>query len=134
GPRIGLTVGLTIAIAVMWIVRRATPRKVDSTFRRGQLVSAALYSLGHGGNDAQKTMGIIFVLLIAATAADPTVQWRDRYVVNDATLAELSKDKDALTGPVLEKLKALRERTRTEHDSHSTYNRRPADGRCANND
>src|SRR5205807_549895 len=66
-PIIGMLTGFTIAVAVMWIFRRATPRRVDSTFRRGQLVSAALYSLGHGGNDAQKTMGIIFLLLIGAS-------------------------------------------------------------------
>src|SRR5213079_1734434 len=66
-PLIGMTLGLSIAVAVAWIFRRATPRNVDKYFRRGQLVSAALYSLGHGGNDAQKTMGIIFVLLIAAS-------------------------------------------------------------------
>ena len=49
-----------------WICNRTTPRKVDKLFRRLQLVSAALYSLGHGGNDAQKTIGIIWMLLIAA--------------------------------------------------------------------
>jgi len=67
-PMIGMATGFMIAVAVTWIFRKATPRRVDSTFRRGQLLSAALYSLGHGGNDAQKTMGIIFVLLIAASA------------------------------------------------------------------
>ena len=66
-PMIGLLIGLMVAVAVHWIFRRATPRRVDHVFRRGQLLSAALYSLGHGGNDAQKTMGIIFVLLIAAS-------------------------------------------------------------------
>ena len=66
-PLIGMLSGLLIAVAVFWMFRRATPRHVDHIFRRGQLVSAALYSLGHGGNDAQKTMGIIFVLLIAAS-------------------------------------------------------------------
>ena len=70
-PLIGMVVGLTIAVAVYWIFRKATPRGVDSTFRRGQLISAALYSLGHGGNDAQKTMGIIFVLLIATVDLKP---------------------------------------------------------------
>ncbi len=68
-PLIGMLTGLGIAVAVTWIFRKATPRGVDTTFRRGQLLSAAFYSLGHGGNDAQKTMGIIFVLLIAAAAA-----------------------------------------------------------------
>jgi PiT family inorganic phosphate transporter len=67
-PLIGLVLGTLIAVAVMWICRRRTPRGVDKFFRRGQLVSAALFSLGHGGNDAQKTMGIIFFLLIAASA------------------------------------------------------------------
>jgi PiT family inorganic phosphate transporter len=66
-PAIGLVSGLVIALAVTWIFRRARPRQVDRLFRRGQLLSAALYSLGHGGNDAQKTMGIIFLLLILAS-------------------------------------------------------------------
>ncbi len=64
-PLIGLIVGVFICIIVYWSVHRSSPRRVDQWFRRGQLVSAAAYSLGHGGNDAQKTMGIIFVLLIA---------------------------------------------------------------------
>jgi PiT family inorganic phosphate transporter len=63
-PLIGMVLGLAIAVAVTWLFRRATPRRVDKFFRRGQLLSAALYSLGHGGNDAQKTMGIIFLLLL----------------------------------------------------------------------
>jgi PiT family inorganic phosphate transporter len=66
-PTIGLITGLTIAWAVAWIFHRARPSQVDRWFRRGQLISASFYSLGHGGNDAQKTMGIIFVLLIAAS-------------------------------------------------------------------
>jgi PiT family inorganic phosphate transporter len=66
-PLIGMVMGLAMAVAVAWLFRRSTPRRVDTLFRRGQLLSAAFYSLGHGGNDAQKTMGIIFVLLIAAS-------------------------------------------------------------------
>ena len=66
-PLIGFAIGWTIALAVMWTFRKAPPRRVDGIFRKGQLVSAAFYSLGHGGNDAQKTMGIIFVLLIATS-------------------------------------------------------------------
>ncbi len=65
-PLIGLMIGLAIAWAVTWLFHRSTPRRVDKVFRLGQLVSAALFSLGHGGNDAQKTMGII-VLLMAST-------------------------------------------------------------------
>jgi PiT family inorganic phosphate transporter len=68
-PLIGMLTGILIAVSVLWLFRRSTPRRVDHVFRRGQLLSAGLYSLGHGGNDAQKTMGIIFVLLIAASRA-----------------------------------------------------------------
>jgi len=64
-PLIGLMLAFAMMTAVFWIFRRFTPARVDTWFRRGQLVSAALYSLGHGGNDAQKTMGIIAVLLFA---------------------------------------------------------------------
>jgi len=53
-------------LLVSWIFVRSTPRKIDGWFRRLQLVSASMYSLGHGGNDAQKTIGIIWMLLIAA--------------------------------------------------------------------
>lgn len=65
-PLLGMALGFTLMVAVFWIFRRATPGRVDKTFRRLQLVSAALYSLGHGTNDAQKTMGIIAVLLFSA--------------------------------------------------------------------
>jgi inorganic phosphate transporter, PiT family len=64
-PLIGLGAGFLIMLLVMWLFRDATPTKVDGTFRRLQLASAAAYSLGHGGNDAQKTMGIIVALLYA---------------------------------------------------------------------
>ena len=65
-PGFGFLFGSTLMIAVSWIFRRATPHRVDRLFRRLQLVSAAIYSLGHGANDAQKTMGIIVLLLTAA--------------------------------------------------------------------
>jgi len=65
-PVMGLVLGLVLGTAVSWIFRRKSPRQIDTLFRRGQLVSAALYSLGHGGNDAQKTMGIIAGLLFSA--------------------------------------------------------------------
>src|SRR5438132_1036255 len=51
---------------ISWIFRRSSPSRIDRWFRRGQLLSSSLYSLGHGGNDAQKTIGIIWMLLIAA--------------------------------------------------------------------
>ena len=70
-PLVGFFLGSLLMIIVAWLFRRATPRRVDRWFRRGQFVTAALYSLGHGGNDAQKTMGIIWMLLIAAQISKP---------------------------------------------------------------
>jgi PiT family inorganic phosphate transporter len=64
-PLIGAVLGFAIMISVYWIFKKWKPQKVDELFRKGQLVSAALYSLGHGGNDAQKTMGIIIAVLVA---------------------------------------------------------------------
>jgi PiT family inorganic phosphate transporter len=69
-PLIGMVGGFFIMVAIFWIFRRWTPSAVDHLFRKGQLFSAALYSLGHGGNDAQKTMGIIVALLVAAGMMD----------------------------------------------------------------
>jgi inorganic phosphate transporter, PiT family len=83
-PLIGFSLGFLIMLSVYWIFRRWRPSQVDHFFRRGQLVSAALYSLGHGGNDAQKTMGIIVALLIASghfkkdvslSFSDPKTLW-----------------------------------------------------------
>jgi PiT family inorganic phosphate transporter len=65
-PIMGLALGLAFMVAVSWIFRRKTPQTVDRWFRRAQLFSAACYSLGHGGNDAQKTMGIIAGALYTA--------------------------------------------------------------------
>jgi len=65
-PLLGLLLGALIMIAVSWIFFRSSPVRVDKFFRVAQLFSSALYSLGHGSNDAQKTMGIIWMLLISA--------------------------------------------------------------------
>lgn len=73
-PLMGLTFGLITMLAVIWAFRRWRPAAIDHLFRRGQLLSAALYSLGHGGNDAQKTMGIIMALLVAAGAMNPKTE------------------------------------------------------------
>jgi PiT family inorganic phosphate transporter len=62
-PVFGLVLGLGLMTAVAWLCRRSMPTRVDKYFRKLQLVSAGLYSLGHGGNDAQKTMGIIAILI-----------------------------------------------------------------------
>jgi PiT family inorganic phosphate transporter len=65
-PLLGMVLGFLLMLANLWLFRRATPARVDSLFRRLQLLSAAAFSLGHGGNDAQKTMGIISALLVGA--------------------------------------------------------------------
>ncbi|MFO1296859.1 MAG: inorganic phosphate transporter [Rubrivivax sp.] len=65
-PLLGFILGGFLMVALSWLFRRSSPLRVDKLFRRAQLVSAGLYSLGHGGNDAQKTIGIIWLLLIAA--------------------------------------------------------------------
>ena len=65
-PILGLILGTVLGTAVYWACRNTTPHKVDHLFRKGQLLSAALYSMGHGANDAQKTMGIITSLLFSA--------------------------------------------------------------------
>jgi PiT family inorganic phosphate transporter len=73
-PLIGFVIAFVFMVAVYWMFRKWRPRKIDGLFRKGQLVSAALYSLGHGGNDAQKTMGIIVALLVAAGMLNPDHQ------------------------------------------------------------
>src|SRR3954447_12113681 len=64
-PAAGFFLALLLVLLVSWLFVRSTPRTVDTTFRSLQFISASLYSLGHGGNDAQKTMGIIAVLLFS---------------------------------------------------------------------
>ena len=77
-PFLGFLLGSMMMVLVAWTLRRTSPRKVDRWFRRLQLLSASFYSLGHGGNDAQKTIGIIWMLLISAGtigAKDPVPVW-----------------------------------------------------------
>ncbi len=77
-PLLGMLLGSLMMLAVSWACRRVAERSVDRFFRRMQLLSASLYSLGHGGNDAQKTMGIIWMLLISAGIShtgDPLPMW-----------------------------------------------------------
>lgn len=80
-PFIGLGLGLLLTILIAWIFHRVSPNRVDKYFRKLQLVSAALYSLGHGGNDAQKTMGIIAIAYFTYlktqghAPADISVSW-----------------------------------------------------------
>jgi len=77
-PLMGFLFGSMMMLIVSWLFVRSTPQRIDKWFRRMQLISASMYSLGHGGNDAQKTMGIIWMLLIAAgvsTASEPLPWW-----------------------------------------------------------
>ena len=77
-PLVGFMFGAALLLIVSRLFIRATPRRVDRWFRRLQLISASLYSLGHGGNDAQKTAGIIWMLLVAAGslgASEPIPLW-----------------------------------------------------------
>src|SRR5437867_510576 len=80
-PLIGCAIGFCLMLSLYWIFRRWRPANVDRLFRRAQLVSAAFYSLGHGGNDAQKTMGVIVALLVAAGMMSPETKlslWHGR--------------------------------------------------------
>ena len=109
-PMVGLFMGLSILIAVFWIFRHARPRSVDTLFRRGQLVSAALYSLGHGGNDAQKTMGIILALMIASTVTNPNLRWNDRFALTGESFEKLQDPKgktEPLPTAVIARLRPL---------------------------
>ena len=77
-PMVGMLLGALLMLIVAWLFVRSSPSRVDRWFRRLQLISASLYSLGHGGNDAQKTIGIIWMLLIAAGylgTKDPVPYW-----------------------------------------------------------
>ena len=76
-PLLGMAFGAMLMLIVSWVCFRQTPKRVDKWFRRLQLVSSAAYSMGHGGNDAQKTMGIIWLLLIAngVTTKDHLPTW-----------------------------------------------------------
>jgi PiT family inorganic phosphate transporter len=91
-PLIGLVLAFMIMITIYWVFRRWRPHEVDRVFRKGQLISAALYSLGHGGNDAQKTMGIIMALLIAGGHMAPGTQlslahWNTLWIILSCHLA-----------------------------------------------
>lgn len=91
-PILGLIMGFVFMVAVYWIFRRWYPRRVDKLFRKGQLISAALYSLGHGGNDAQKTMGIIVATLVAGGVMAPDIKlsltdWHTAWIILSCHLA-----------------------------------------------
>ncbi len=80
-PFMGFLLGSLLMVVVAHLFRRASPLRVDRSFRRMQLVSAGLYSLGHGGNDAQKTIGIIWMLLIATGYASADAKLPPSWVI-----------------------------------------------------
>ena len=86
-PLLGFLLGGLMMVAVSWAFRRQSPLRVDRLFRRGQLLSAGLYSLGHGGNDAQKTIGIIWMLLIASGYTSDTDSMPPAWVIWSCYLA-----------------------------------------------
>ena len=86
-PMLGFLLGSLLMVAVAWLCRRTRPNRVDNIFRRLQLVSAGMYSLGHGGNDAQKTIGIIWLLLIAAGVSQVSDQMPPAWVIWSCYLA-----------------------------------------------
>ncbi|HLL17990.1 MAG TPA: inorganic phosphate transporter [Rubrivivax sp.] len=86
-PLMGFLLASLLMVAVSWICLRWSPLLVDNVFRRLQLVSAGLYSLGHGGNDAQKTIGIIWLLLIAAGYTETTAAAPPAWVIWSCYLA-----------------------------------------------
>lgn len=73
-PLIGFLLGFLMTLSTYFFVQKGSPSKIQAFFGKGQLVSAALYSIGHGANDAQKTMGILIALFVAANLFDPSIQ------------------------------------------------------------
>jgi inorganic phosphate transporter, PiT family len=73
-PLMGLVLGSLLMFSVFWLFRKFRPQKVDKMFRVGQLISAGLYSIGHGGNDAQKTAGVIWAVMIAGGLLSPALK------------------------------------------------------------
>ena len=80
-PLVGFLIGGLLMVAVAWLFRSRTPHQASNYFRYGQLFAAAAYSLGHGGNDAQKTIGIIWLLLITAGTATTDVATLPMWVI-----------------------------------------------------
>ena len=86
-PTLGFLLGSLLMVVVSWLFRRMSPKRIDRWFRRLQLVSAGLYSLGHGGNDAQKTIGIIWMLLLATGYASASDKLPPSWVIWSCYLA-----------------------------------------------
>jgi inorganic phosphate transporter, PiT family len=89
-PLIGLVLGSAFMFAVYWLFRKLRPQKVDRVFRVGQLLSAGLYSIGHGGNDAQKTAGVIWAVMIAGAPTMLTPDGKAPYWVMVASYSAMA--------------------------------------------
>jgi inorganic phosphate transporter, PiT family len=101
-PFIGMVAGFLIMLGILWGFRHVAPRRVDSLFRRLQLVSAALFSLSHGANDAQKTMGIIAGLLLAARPVfENATDWTHMFFLADRDVIPLWVEMGAYTAIAL---------------------------------
>jgi PiT family inorganic phosphate transporter len=109
-PLLGMLFGLGLAVAVAWIFRHVAYRKTEGVFRVGQFLSAGWFSLNHGGNDAQKTMGIIFLMLIIFTNANPNVGWAGRFKLTDRTFHALQEEPARLPDTVLSHLQPLKDK------------------------
>src|SRR5687768_12117377 len=80
-PLLGFLIGGLMMFSVFWLFRKMRPRKIDRGFRIGQLISAGLYSIGHGGNDAQKTIGVIWAVMIAGGMLSPDAKGAPDWVI-----------------------------------------------------
>ncbi len=83
-PLLGLFLGSLLMFVVFWLFRKFRPQRVDKVFRVGQLISAGLYSIGHGGNDAQKTAGVIWAVMIAGGVLNPAVKDATGHILVEA--------------------------------------------------
>src|SRR5690349_16815016 len=105
-PLMGFAIAYALMLGVYWAFRKWRPLAVDKLFRRGQLMSAAAYSLGHGGNDAQKTMGIIVALLIASGHLKPDTElslFDHKTLRSEEHTSELQSRRDLVCRLLLEK-------------------------------
>ena len=119
-PLIGMLLGFTLMVLVYWIFRRFSATRVDKIFRRGQLFSAAAFSLGHGGNDAQKTMGIITAVLTAGGVWGMHVWTRRNFAGNSDCSRALRTRRDRSRNAV----GWLAHRAHDGNENHETETRR----------
>jgi PiT family inorganic phosphate transporter len=86
-PTLGFVIAFAMMVAIVWVIRRRSPSKVNRVFRRGQIVSGSFVAFTHGTNDAQKTMGIIWLALVVSGNLDPDLDRPPTWVIVSAALA-----------------------------------------------